>query len=208
MPTLDDLIIGFDRALRTLGAPARESRPSPARAVPDSALSPAEKDHVARLMRINHTGEVCAQALYQGQALTARIPANREALQGAAQEEEDHLAWCEERIAELGGRVSFLNPLWYAGSFALGVLAGVAGDRWNLAFLKETERQVEGHLAHHLERIPATDARTRVVIEQMKADEAGHAQLAQSLGAAEFPPPVKWAMALSSKLMTRTVYWV
>ena len=208
MPTLDDFILGFDRALRTLAAPARESRPSPARAIPDAALSPAEKDHVARLMRINHSGEVCAQALYQGQALTARVPANREALQGAAQEEEDHLAWCEERIAELGGRVSFLNPLWYAGSFALGVLAGVAGDRWNLAFLKETERQVEGHLAHHLDQIPAADARTRAVIAQMKTDEAGHAELAQSLGAAEFPPPIKWAMALSSKVMTRTVYWV
>ncbi len=208
MLTLDELIIGFDRALRTLAAPARESRPSPARTVPEVALSPSEKDHVARLMRINHTGEVCAQALYQGQALTARISANREALRGAAQEEEDHLAWCEERIAELGGRVSYLNPLWYAGSFALGVLAGVAGDRWNLAFLKETERQVEGHLAHHLDRIPATDARTRAVIEQMKTDEAGHAELAQSLGAAEFMPPIKWAMALSSKVMTRTVYWV
>jgi ubiquinone biosynthesis monooxygenase Coq7 len=208
MLTLDELIIGFDRALRTLAAPARESRPSPARIVPDAAHSPAEKDHVARLMRINHTGEVCAQALYQGQALTARIPANREALRGAAQEEEDHLAWCEERIKELGGRVSYLNPFWYAGSFALGVLAGVAGDRWNLAFLKETERQVEGHLAHHLDRIPATDARTRAVIEQMKTDEAGHAELAQSLGAAEFPPSIKWAMALSSKVMTRTVYWV
>ena len=171
-------------------------------------MTPAEKDHVARLMRINHTGEVCAQALYQGQALTARVSANREALQGAAREEEDHLAWCEARIKELGGRVSYLNPFWYAGSLALGVLAGVAGDRWNLAFLKETERQVEGHLAHHLDRIPATDARTRAVIAQMKTDEAGHADLAQSLGAAEFPQPIKWAMALSSKVMTRTVYWV
>ncbi|MDE2258834.1 MAG: 2-polyprenyl-3-methyl-6-methoxy-1,4-benzoquinone monooxygenase [Betaproteobacteria bacterium] len=208
MPTLDDLIIGFDRALRTLAASARESRPSPARTVPDTVLTPAEKDHVARLMRINHTGEVCAQALYQGQALTARIPSNRDALQGAAQEEEDHLAWCEERIAELGGRTSFLNPLWYAGSFALGVLAGVAGDRWNLAFLKETERQVEGHLAHHLDQIPAADGRTRAVIEQMKLDEAGHADLAQSLGAAEFPAPIKCVMALSSKVMTRTVYWI
>ncbi len=208
MPTLDELIIGFDRALRTLAAPARECRPSPARTVPDTAMSPAEKDHVARLMRINHTGEVCAQALYQGQALTARVSANREALQGAAREEEDHLAWCEARIKELGGRVSYLNPFWYAGSLALGVLAGVAGDRWNLAFLKETERQVEGHLAHHLDRIPATDARTRAVLAQMKTDEAGHADLAQSLGAAEFPQPIKWAMALSSKVMTRTVYWV
>ncbi|MBU6505669.1 MAG: 2-polyprenyl-3-methyl-6-methoxy-1,4-benzoquinone monooxygenase, partial [Betaproteobacteria bacterium] len=133
---------------------------------------------------------------------------NREALRSAAQEEEDHLAWCEQRIAELGGRTSWLNPFWYAGSLALGVLAGVAGDRWNLAFLKETERQVEAHLAGHLARIPAADARTRAVIEQMKTDEAGHAALAQQLGAAEFPAPVKWAMAWSSRLMTRTVYWV
>jgi ubiquinone biosynthesis monooxygenase Coq7 len=208
MFTLDDLIIQFDRALRTLAAPAREFRPSPARGLEEAAMTPHEKDHVARLMRINHTGEVCAQALYQGQALTARIPANRDALQGAAQEEEDHLAWCEGRIAELGGRTSYLNPLWYAGSFALGVAAGIAGDRWNLAFLKETERQVEGHLAGHLDRIPADDRRTRAIIQQMKTDEAGHAELAQSLGAAEFPPIIKSAMKWSSRLMTQTVYWV
>ena len=208
MPSLDTLIINFDRALRTLAAPAREARPSPARDVPDASMTPEEKEQVARLMRINHTGEVCAQALYQGQALTARIPANREALQGAAQEEEDHLAWCEHRIAELGGRASYLNPFWYMSSFVLGVVSGVAGDRWNLAFLKETERQVEGHLAHHLARIPASDARTRAVIEQMKTDEAGHAELAQSLGAAEFPPVIKMMMKLSSRVMTQTVYWV
>ncbi|MDE2343595.1 MAG: 2-polyprenyl-3-methyl-6-methoxy-1,4-benzoquinone monooxygenase [Betaproteobacteria bacterium] len=208
MNTFDRFILQFDRALRTVAAPARAARPSPAAACPETPLTAPEKIHVGRLMRINHSGEICAQALYQGQALTARDASNREALQAAAQEEEDHLAWCEQRIAELGGRTSWLNPFWYAGSLALGVLAGVAGDRWNLAFLKETERQVEAHLAGHLARIPAADARTRAVIEQMKTDEAGHAALAQQLGAAEFPAPVKWAMAWSSRLMTRTVYWV
>ncbi|MDE1942551.1 MAG: 2-polyprenyl-3-methyl-6-methoxy-1,4-benzoquinone monooxygenase [Betaproteobacteria bacterium] len=208
MNPLDQFIIQFDRALRTVAAPARAARPSPAAACTETTLSAPEKVHVGRLMRINHTGEICAQALYQGQALTARDVSNREALQAAAQEEEDHLAWCEQRIAELGGRTSWLNPFWYAGSLALGVLAGMAGDRWNLAFLKETERQVETHLAGHLAHIPAQDLRTRAVIEQMKTDEAGHAALAQQLGAAEFPAPVKWAMAWSSRLMTRTVYWV
>ncbi len=208
MDRLDRWIVEFDRALRTMAAPARAARPSPAAPWPDTPLGDAEKTHVGRLMRINHTGEICAQALYQGQALTARVAANREALRGAAQEEEDHLAWCEQRIAELGGRTSWLNPFWYAGSLALGVLAGIAGDRWNLAFLKETERQVESHLEGHLARIPEQDRRTRAVIEQMKADEAGHAALAQSLGAAEFPGIVKGAMAWSSRLMTRTVYWV
>ena len=208
MNRLDRWIVEFDRALRTMAAPARATRPSPAAPWPDTPLDDAEKAHVGRLMRINHTGEICAQALYQGQALTARVAANREALRGAAQEEEDHLAWCEQRIAELGGRTSWLNPFWYAGSLALGVLAGIAGDRWNLAFLKETERQVETHLEGHLARIPEQDRRTRAVIEQMKADEAGHAALAQSLGAAEFPGLVKGAMAWSSRLMTRTVYWV
>ncbi len=208
MHALDRLIIAFDRALRTVVAPARAHRPSPACDVPDAPLTPAEKRYTGRLMRINHTGEICAQALYQGQALTARVPANRAALESAAREEEDHLAWCQARIQELGGRVSWLNPFWYAGSLALGVLAGVAGDRWNLAFLKETERQVEAHLAGHLGRIPGQDARTRAILARMKTDEAGHAALAAQLGAAEFPAPVKWAMAWSSRLMTRTVYWV
>jgi len=176
--------------------------------LPDTELTPEQKKHTARLMRINHTGEVCAQALYQGQALTARVAANREALVAAAREEGDHLAWCEERIQELGGRTSFLNPLWYAGSLALGVAAGIAGDKWNLAFLKETERQVESHLAGHLESVPESDQRTRAIVSQMKTDEAGHADLAQSLGAAEFPQLIKTAMRLSAKAMTQTVYWV
>ncbi|NDU85045.1 MAG: 2-polyprenyl-3-methyl-6-methoxy-1,4-benzoquinone monooxygenase [Ferrovum sp.] len=205
---LDRILGEFDRTLRTLAAPALGTRSNPARGLPEADLDDATRQHTARLMRINHTGEICAQALYQGQSLTARIPANREALRCASAEEVDHLAWCEGRIHELGGRTSYLNPLWYAGSLALGVAAGLAGDRWNLAFLKETERQVERHLAGHLAQIPEADQRTRAIVEQMKVDEAGHAELAQSLGAAEFPPPIKWAMRLSSKLMTRSVYWV
>ncbi len=168
----------------------------------------ADKTHVARLMRINHTGEVCAQALYQGQALTARIASNKQALKHAAQDEVDHLAWCESRITELGGRTSLLNPVWYVGSLTLGVLAGLAGDRWNLAFLEETEKQVGGHLEGHLARVPQDDQRTRSVIHQMKMDEEGHAALAHHLGAAPMPVPVRMAMKWASKLMTSTVYWV
>ncbi len=208
MSILDQAIVEFDRALRTLAAPARAHRPSPGRDHPEASLSPTQRQHIGRLMRINHTGEICAQALYQGQSLTARLAANRDALRAAAQEEEDHLAWCQSRIQELGGRTSLLNPLWYTASLALGVLAGMAGERWNLAFLEETERQVEGHLASHLARIPEADQRTRSVVEQMKSDEMGHAELARRLGAAQFPTPVKVAMKWSSRLMTRTVYWV
>ncbi len=208
MSILDQAIVEFDRALRTLAAPARAHRPSPGRDHPEAPLSPTQRQHIARLMRINHTGEICAQALYQGQSLTARLAANREALRAAAQEEEDHLAWCQNRIQELGGRTSLLNPLWYATSLALGVLAGVAGERWNLAFLEETERQVEGHLAAHLAQIPEADQRTRAIVAQMKVDEAGHAELAQQLGAAEFPGVVKQAMKGASRVMTRTVYWL
>ncbi|MDA8416955.1 MAG: 2-polyprenyl-3-methyl-6-methoxy-1,4-benzoquinone monooxygenase [Betaproteobacteria bacterium] len=206
--SLDRFLGEFDRALRTLAAPAQGIRKNPAQGLPEADMDAGTRQHIARLMRINHTGEICAQALYQGQFLTARIEDNRVALRGASSEEVDHLAWCESRIAELGGRTSFLNPLWYVGSLSLGVIAGLAGDRWNLAFLKETERQVEGHLASHLAMIPETDQRTRAIVEQMKTDEAGHAELAQKLGAAEFPFPIKWVMRVSSTLMTRSVYWV
>ena len=155
--------------------------------MPEAELAEAERAHAAALMRVNHVGEVCAQALYQGQALTARDPAAREALEQAAREEEDHLAWSAERIRELGGRPSLLNPLWYAGSLAIGAAAGALGDRWNLAFLAETERQVEEHLAGHLEALPADDQRTRAVVEAMRADEARHRASALALGAAELP---------------------
>ena len=159
-------------------------------------------------MRINHTGEVCAQALYQGQALTARNPEIRATLASAASEEQDHLAWCEQRLSELGGRKSVLNPLMYGGSFALGALSGLLGDRWNMAFLAETERQVEGHLTGHLDRLPASDAKSRAVLEQMRSDEAAHAVTAQQHGAADMPEPIKIAMRAGSQVMKSTTYWI
>jgi ubiquinone biosynthesis monooxygenase Coq7 len=157
-------------------------------------------------MRVNHVGEVCAQALYQGQALTARDPHARAALERAAREEEDHLAWSAERIRELDGRTSLLSPLWYAGAFAIGTVAGAVGDRWNLGFLAETERQVEQHLAGHLEKLPDQDQRTRALVEAMRADEARHRDTALRLGAAELPGPVKLAMRLASRVMTTVAY--
>ena len=206
MPNFDQLIAQFDRALRTVGGVAEASRPSPADASPEAQLDARERRHAAALMRVNHVGEVCAQALYQGQALTARDPHARRQLERAAREEEDHLAWSAQRVAELGGRTSLLNPLWYAGSFAIGALAGALGDRWNLGFLAETERQVEEHLSGHLARLPQHDVRTRTVVEAMRADEARHRDTALALGAAELPRPVKRAMRLASGLMTRVAY--
>jgi len=202
------LILEFDRALRAIAGVAHASRPSPAERLPEQPISEEERAHAAALMRVNHVGEVCAQALYQGQALTARQPEARAALEKAAREEEDHLAWSAERIRELGGRPSLLNPLWYAGSFAIGALAGALGDKWNLAFLAETERQVEEHLGGHLEALPQDDRRTRAVVEAMRADEARHRASALELGAAELPAPVKRAMRLASKVMTTVAYRV
>ena len=169
-------------------------------------MPPAARENAAALMRVNHVGEVCAQALYQGQALTARSDSAREALERAAREEEDHLAWSADRIRELQGRTSLLNPLWYAGAFAIGAAAGALGDRWNLAFLAETERQVEEHLSGHLEALPAEDLRTRAVVEAMRADEARHRETAIGLGAAELPAPLKLAMRVASKVMTSVAY--
>ena len=157
-------------------------------------------------MRINHTGEVCAQALYQGQALTARLPGVRASMERAAQEENDHLVWCEERINELGNRTSYLNPLWYAGSFAIGAAAGIAGDKWSLGFVAETEHQVEAHLDDHLSQVPQSDQRTRAILEQMKEDEVSHATKALAAGGATLPGPIRQAMKLMSKVMTSTVY--
>jgi ubiquinone biosynthesis monooxygenase Coq7 len=202
MPNLDALIANFDRALRTVAGVHRAARPSPAAGVAEAAQDEFARAEAAALMRVNHVGEVCAQALYQGQALTAREPANRRALEQAALEEQDHLVWSAERIEELGGRASLLNPLWYAGSFALGAAAGALGDRWSLAFLAETEHQVEAHLAGHLERLPAEDQRTRAVVEAMRADEAKHRDSAIALGAAELPAPAKAAMRVMAKVMT------
>lgn len=203
---LDRLITEFDRALRAVAGVHHAARPSPAAEVRESDLEDAEKAHAAALMRVNHVGEVCAQALYQGQALTARQAENKQALEKAAREEEDHLAWSAERIRELGGRPSLLNPLWYAGSLAIGAVAGALGDRWSLAFLAETERQVEEHLSGHLETLPAQDARTRAVVEAMRTDEARHRAAAIDLGAAELPAPARAAMRLASKVMTTVAY--
>ena len=205
---LDLLWAAADRALHTLAAPASAQRPNPAQAEASAELADGERRHVAALMRINHAGEVAAQALYHGQALTARNPQLRETLRDAADEEGDHLAWCDERLRELGSRPSVLNPLWYAGSFAIGALAGACGDRVSLGFLVETERQVEGHLDDHLARLPAADARSRRVLEQMKSDEIRHGDTAHSAGAAELPGPVKLLMKLTSRVMTRTAYWL
>ena len=208
MISIDSLIGEFDRALRAVAGIAQAARPSPAASLPENSIKDEEREHAAALMRVNHVGEVCAQALYQGQALTARNPAARAALEKAAREEEDHLAWSAERIRELGGRPSLLNPLWYAGSFAIGAAAGALGDKWNLAFLAETEHQVEEHLAGHLRALPAGDLRTRAVVEAMRADEARHRASALGLGAAELPEPVKRAMRLASKVMTTVAYRV
>jgi ubiquinone biosynthesis monooxygenase Coq7 len=205
---LDNLIVQFDKGLRTLFAPAPTARPLPGRDLPDADMSDAEKRFAASLMRVNHSGEISAQALYQGQALTARDPKARAALEQASREEVEHLNWCETRIAELGGRKSLLNPVWYGGSLAIGVFAGVLGDKWNLGFLAETERQVVRHLDSHLQRLPEQDRKSRAIVEQMKEDEGHHATTAIEHGAAELPAPVKLAMKLSSRVMTGTAFWV
>jgi len=206
LPDIDRLIIGLDRALRTLCGPAVSLRPVPGENLPNPELSAAEKRHAAALMRVNHSGEVCAQALYQGQALTARDVAARTTLEHAAAEETEHLAWTAQRIEELGGRVSVLNPFFYAGSFAIGAISGLLGDKWNMGFLAETERQVEGHLDGHLEQLLVQDEKSRAIVAQMKEDEARHASTALAHGAAELPEPVKQAMRISSRLMTVSTY--
>lgn len=202
----DQLIVEFDRALRTVLAPARSVRPLPGVALPDAELPAAQKSHVVGLMRVNHCGEICAQALYQGQALTSRDPAIHDALRSAADEETEHLAWTERRISELGGRKSFLNPLWYLGSLSLGLVAGALGDRWSLGFLAETERQVEAHLNSHLRSLPDDDRRSRAIVDQMRLDEIQHAETAVRHGAAELPPPAKVAMKVMAKVMTGVAY--
>lgn len=203
----DRLMMNMDQAVRTLfGEPEVTERSNPAKGRDEAELTDGERDHIGRLMRINHTGEVCAQALYQGQALTARLTEVRDSMERAAQEENDHLDWCNTRIDELGGRTSYLNPLWYAGSFAIGAAAGLAGDKWSLGFVAETEKQVEAHLDEHLADVPMEDQRTRAILEQMKIDEVGHATKALEAGGAPLPAPIKFAMGLMSKVMTTTVY--
>ena len=209
---LDRLLTAADGALRALFAPARASRPTPLPPVIAGAvsvgLSDQQRREAAGLMRVNHAGEIAAQALYQGQALVARNPRVHQALIEAGREETDHLAWTQQRLAELGARRSLLDPLWYGGSFAIGVLAGLAGDRTSLGFIEETERQVEGHLDSHLERLPKEDARSRAIVEQMRSDEIAHGRRANELGASPLPMPVRQLMQATSRVMTRSAYWV
>ena len=205
---IETFIISFDRALRTLSGTVVPARPSPGASVPEPALAPDERRRSAGLMRVNHTGEVCAQALYSAQALVSRDPSIRERFAGAAREEEDHLAWTQARLAELDDRPSLLNPLWYAGSFAIGTLAGLAGDRVNLGFVVETEVQVEEHLTGHLDQLPAGDTKSRAIVETMRADEARHGMMAQEAGAFPLPGPVSTMMRMAATVMKAIAYRV
>lgn len=205
---LDPFIIELDKALRTLFVAAPLAREVPGRECAEAPLSARESGHAAALMRINHVGEVCAQGLYQGQALSCRDAQVRQALEKAAGEETEHLAWTERRIGELGGRKSVLNPLWYLGALSMGFAAGKFGEAWSLGFLAETERQVEAHLDGHLHELPERDIKSRVIVEQMKLDEVSHAETAVRLGARELPSYIKSAMRLAAGVMTRTAYYL
>lgn len=205
---LDAVLGEADRALRVLAGASSAGRPYPAGREATETLTPADRRHAAGLMRVNHVGEICAQALYRGQALGCADEAARAMLHEAAAEEVDHLAWCERRLGELRSRPSLLNPLWYAGSFGLGLLASRAGVRRNLGFMAETERQVEAHLDSHLKRLPTQDERSRQVVDQMKQDEINHRISAERAGAAALPWPVRGAMRALSRVMTSTAYWI
>jgi ubiquinone biosynthesis monooxygenase Coq7 len=208
MPSmLDRLIIEFDTALRSVVGGANSGRPTPGASVEKTtSLDAAQRKHAAGLMRVNHVGEVCAQALYQSQKLVARNPEIQAMLNHSAQEEMDHLAWCETRLHELGSHTSYLNPLWYAGSFAIGLAAGIAGDKWSLGFVVETEKQVESHLESHLEKLPEEDHRSRAIVDQMRMDEIEHGQAALHAGGVTLPEPIQKAMKLAAKVMTTTAY--
>ena len=206
---LDRLLVGANNALRTVSAPAgRPARENPAEGVDDAGLDRWERAHAAGLMRVNHAGEIAAQGLYQGHAAVARDKSIEAQMQRAADEEFDHLAWCEQRLTELGAGPSRLSPLWYAGAFAIGAASGALGDRWSLGFIAETERQVCEHLESHFERLPRQDARSRVILERMHEEEAEHGENAVHAGAAELPPPIRRLMRLTAKVMTRTAYWL
>src|SRR5579863_2611004 len=216
-PSLDSVIAAADRALRSVLAPAHASRPAPggapagaapASAPPAEPLTEAERRASAALMRVNHAGELAAQALYHGQALMARSAATRDMLLAAARSESDHLAWCETRLTELGARPSLLNPLWYAGSFAIGAATALMGDRASLGFVAETERQVEGHLDEHLGRLPASDTRSRAILETMRAEEIAHGAAAATAGGSALPALVRALMRRSARVMTGTAYWI
>jgi len=205
---IDTLILHFDRALKTVMAPARSNRPTPGQDLPEAEMTQEERRHAAALMRINHVGEVCAQALYQGQAIVSQNEEVTRALAAAADEEIEHLAWTEGRIRELGGRKSVLNPLWYAGALGIGIFAGKFGDRWNLGFLSETERQVESHLQSHLDSLPLQDLKSRAIVDQMATDEIAHAHLADDLGGHPLPQVATSAMKGAAQVMKRLAYWV
>lgn len=203
----DRLIEHADQILRTL-TPNNQAalRANPGSPLPVAELSPEQRREVAGLMRVNHSGEVCAQALYHGQALTARLPTVRQEMERAALEEQDHLAWCEDRLKELGSHISIFNPLWYGLSFGIGAAAGIAGDKWSLGFVAETEKQVCAHLESHMQRVPADDRRTHAILHQMHADEDHHRNQALAAGGAELPPPIRRIMGLVSKVMTQASY--
>ncbi|MCH9694373.1 MAG: 2-polyprenyl-3-methyl-6-methoxy-1,4-benzoquinone monooxygenase [Gammaproteobacteria bacterium] len=206
---LDRLLSSANNALRTVAAPAgRPARPNPAQNITETELNPAQKRHAAGLMRVNHAGEVAAQALYQGHAAVARDKNIEAQMQRAADEEFDHLAWCEQRIHELGHEPSRLSPVWYAGAFAIGAASGALGDKWSLGFIAETERQVCDHLETHLQGLPTSDARSRAIVEQMRDEEQEHGENAVEAGAAELPRPLQGLMRATAKLMTKTAYWV
>jgi len=209
LSTLDRLLSGADDALRTIAAPAgRPARENPAGLIKEPALTASQKSHAAGLMRVNHAGEVAAQALYRGHASVARDSSIEQQMQQSAAEEYDHLAWCEARIQELGEKPSKLSPIWYAGAYAIGAVSGILGDKWSLGFIAETEKQVVEHLESHLDGLPAEDARSRAIVEQMRDEEAEHGQKALAAGAADLPRPLKRLMRLTAKVMTRTAYWV
>lgn len=207
MSPLDRLILEFDTALRSVVGGANSQRPTPGSDFANhSVLDAAERKHAAGLMRVNHVGEVCAQALYQSQKLVARNSDIQDMLDDSGREEMDHLAWCETRLRELGSHTSYLNPLWYAGSFAIGLAAGLAGDKWSLGFVAETEKQVENHLESHLEKLPKDDQRSRAIVDQMRIDEIAHGQAAKNAGGENLPEPIQKIMQAMSKIMTTTAY--
>jgi ubiquinone biosynthesis monooxygenase Coq7 len=208
LPNLDSLLCVADNALRTLTGANHASRPRPLAPTSAPALDAAQRRLSAALMRVNHVGEVCAQALYNAQAFTTADPSVKQQFERAAQEETDHLAWTQQRLQELGARTSLLNPFWYAGAFGIGLLAGRSGDAISLGFVVETERQVESHLNSHLDRLPQEDHASRAIVRQMKDDEMRHAAMAQSIGAAELPAPVRWAMRAAARVMTTTAHYI
>ena len=205
---LDHLVIGLDKAVRVIAGVATASRPNPAVHAADATMTDEEKSHAAGLMRVNHVGEVCAQALYDAQARFARSPEMRKKFEEAGREEEDHLAWTAQRLSELGSQPSILNPLWYAGAYTIGSIAANLGDKRSLGFVSETERQVEAHLSSHLDRLPPQDEKSRAIVRQMRDDEIIHGQSARDMGGVEAPLPVRFAMTAMSRVMTTTAYYI